>query len=107
MPSPWQRVLGDDAVALHPRLRAYVDRLGRAGAWRTALDASIENGALCLRTGRTSWRRVSLPFAPRVSPLERWDDAAGRQHVALTLDAPLMGRVYEYSGHFDDPVEDA
>jgi hypothetical protein len=31
----------------------------------------------------------------------------GRQHVALTLDAPLLGRIYEYSGAFAYRVEPA
>jgi len=55
---------------------------------------------------RTTWRGVPLPLAPRVTLVERWDEASGRQHVALTLDAPLLGRVYEYEGRFDYAVED-
>ncbi|HAM25570.1 MAG TPA: DUF4166 domain-containing protein, partial [Microbacteriaceae bacterium] len=35
-----------------------------------------------------------------MSLLERFDDASGRQHVSVTLDAPLIGRLYEYSGSF-------
>ena len=83
-----------------------VDRLGRSGAVRAELAARVERGALVLRSVRTTWRGVALPLAPRVTLVERWDDASGRQHVALTLDAPLLGRVYEYEGRFDYAVED-
>ncbi|GAA2084831.1 DUF4166 domain-containing protein [Pseudolysinimonas kribbensis] len=84
-----------------------VDRLGGSGSWRAVLTASIVDGALLLRSIRTSWRGIPVPFAPRVHLTERWDDAVERQHVALTLDAPLVGRLYEYAGHFDYVVEDA
>jgi len=36
---------------------------------------------------------------------EAFDPAAGRQRVSLTLDAPVVGRIYEYSGHFDYRIE--
>jgi len=56
---------------------------------------------------RTSWLGIPIPFAPRVTLVERWDDAVDRQHVSLALDAPLLGRIYEYAGHFDYALEDA
>lgn len=31
---------------------------------------------------------------------ERFDDALDRQRMSLTVDAPLLGRVYEYRGDF-------
>jgi hypothetical protein len=86
---------------------ALVDRLGRAGAWRATLVASAEAGALRLRSTRLRWRGIPIPFAPRVTLTERFDDEAGRQHVALALDAPLIGRIYEYEGRFDYALEDA
>ncbi len=38
---------------------------------------------------------------------ERFDDSVGRQHVQLTLEHRLFGRLYEYSGHFDYEIEAA
>jgi hypothetical protein len=32
--------------------------------------------------------------------VERFDDASESQHVHVTLEAPLIGRLYEYSGSF-------
>jgi hypothetical protein len=97
------RIMVDAVEARDGRI---VDRLGEAGALRAELAATVEDGALVLRSVRTSWRGIPIPLAPRVTLVERWDDAAGRQHVALTLDAPLLGRVYEYEGRFDYAVED-
>jgi hypothetical protein len=94
-----------DAVAVERG--ALVDRLGRAGAWRATLVASAEEGALRLRSTRVTWRGIPIPFAPRVTLTERFDDEAGRQHVALALDVPLLGRIYEYEGRFDYALEDA
>ena len=46
---------------------------------------------------------MALPraLAPRVALTERFDDDVDRQHVTVILSLPLVGRVYEYSGHFD------
>ena len=49
---------------------------------------------------------IPIPFAPTVTLLERYDEGAGRQHVDLTMDAPVLGRLYEYSGFFDYVIED-
>ena len=97
------RVMVDAVVARDGRI---VDRLGRGGTVRAELAAGVEDGALVLRSVRIAWRGIPIPFAPRVTLVERWDDASERQHVALTLDAPLIGRVYEYAGRFDYAVED-
>jgi len=87
-----------------------VDRLGDGGAGgrgmlRTGLRASVLDGALLLVSTEARWGRVRIPFAPRLRLIERFDDDAGRQHVSLTLHSPLLGRVYEYSGHFDYRIE--
>jgi len=52
--------------------------------------------------------RWSLPaaWAPRVVVHER-SLPDGRQHVALTLDLPVLGRIYEYAGAFAYRVEPA
>jgi len=82
-----------------------VDRLGDGGRLRTELLASVVDGALLLASTSARWGRVRILFAPRLRLIERFDDDAGRQHVSLTLDSPLLGRIYEYSGHFDYRVE--
>jgi hypothetical protein len=94
-----------DAVAVEDGV--LVDRLGTDGSLRAELAARVRDGALMLRSTRTSWHGIPIPFAPRVSLVERFDDRVGRQHVALTLDSPLLGRLYGYSGYFDYAVEDA
>ncbi|MFT4030172.1 MAG: DUF4166 domain-containing protein [Protaetiibacter sp.] len=74
------------------------------------LRVEPEAGGLRIASGRVGIRmlglRVSLPerWAPRVVVHER-TLPDGRQHVALTLALPLVGRVYEYAGAFDYRVE--
>lgn len=79
-----------------------VDRLGRRGTVHAHLEAWVDAGALELRS--TSTRVLGIPIPRAVAPTmrltERWDDGTARQYVALTLDAPLLGRLYEYSGSF-------
>jgi len=84
-----------------------VDRLGDGGRLRTALTASVLDGALLLVSRSARWGRLPIPFAPRLRLIERFDEAVGRQHVALTLESALVGRIYEYSGHFDYRIENA
>ena len=95
----------EDAIGVEDGV--LVDRLGRRGSLRAEFDAAAVDGALRLRSHRVGWRHLPLPFAPTVTLLERYDDAVGRQHVDLTMDAPLIGRLYEYSGFFDYVIEDA
>ena len=89
-----------DAVSLDPA--GLVDRLGRRATVLAHLSARVEAGALVLES--TSARAFGIPvpaaLAPRMRLTERWDETTDRQHVALTLDAPLIGRLYEYSGSF-------
>lgn len=84
-----------------------VDRLGDGGRLRTELTASVLDGALLLASRSARWGRLPIPFAPRLRLVERFDEAVGRQHVALTLESALVGRIYEYSGHFDYRIENA
>jgi hypothetical protein len=85
-----------DAVSASPT--GLVDHLGHRRRW------SMTSGTMRLRVGR---RSVAVPAAvsPRVSLREEFDEAVGRQRVSVTLDAPLVGRIYEYTGHFDYSVE--
>lgn len=84
-----------------------IDRLGDRGVLGARLTASVRDGALSLASTSARWGRFRIPFAPRVRLTERFDDAVGRQHVALTLESRVFGRIYEYSGHFDYRVEAA
>lgn len=83
-----------------------VDVLGHGGHVRATFEPAVVDGALVLRSIAVGLclgpmrLRIPRPVAPRVHLVERFDDASGRQHVHLTLDAPLIGRLYEYTGSF-------
>ncbi|MEL4318475.1 DUF4166 domain-containing protein [Leifsonia sp. YIM 134122] len=96
-----------DRVSMTPI--GLIDELGhgrRGGVVRAAFRAAVVDGALVLdstRVGvRLGWLRFELPrlLAPRVTLVERFDDASARQHVAVAIDLPVVGRLYEYSGSF-------
>lgn len=86
-----------------------VDDLGAARRYRARLAASVDDGAITLRSTRFSVRlcRAYLRIPGRVVVTERWDDAAERQHVSVVITAPVIGRIYEYSGFFDYRIEAA
>lgn len=94
-----------DAVALTRHGRV-VDELGEPGLVSACFDVDVADGALHLTSRAVGLRlgrlRVRLPraFAPVVRLTERFDDTLDRQRVDLTIDAPLLGRVYEYRGDF-------
>ncbi len=85
-----------------------VDRLGRRGSVRVSLVASVEGGALTLQSTAARVFGIPIPtaLAPRMRLTERWDDATERQHVSLTLDAPVLGRLYEYAGSFTYEIQE-
>lgn len=94
-----------DAITAEPS--GLVDHLGPSRLLGAELAATVRDGslrldshALTMRMGR---RRVPIPriVAPRVALIERFDDDVDRQHVSVILTMPLIGRIYEYSGHFD------
>ena len=84
-----------------------VDLLGDGGTLGARFTASVVDGELRLVSTSARWGRLPIPFAPRVQLTERFDDTVGRQHVALTLESRIFGRIYEYSGYFDYRVEAA
>lgn len=101
-----------DAVALTRHGRV-VDELGEPGMIAACFDIDVQGGALTLtsravgiRLGRT---RIRVPrlLSPIVRLTERFDDMTGRQHVDLTITAPVIGRIYEYSGDFSYRIEEA
>ena len=85
------------------------DRLGFRGSVVARLHARVVDGHLELRSTGASLFGIPLgPFAPVLTLIERTapSSALGRQHVSLTLDAPLIGRIYEYSGSFNYTVQE-
>jgi hypothetical protein len=91
----------DETVATVPGL--VVDRIGRPVRMEVALRPSVQDGGLRLDSTRVRLRLGALrlplgPLSPAVRLTERFD--RGRQHVALTVDLPVVGRIYEYAGTF-------
>jgi hypothetical protein len=82
-----------------------VDTLGSRGQYRAALTGSVHGGALTLRSTSMRSRQLGLRLPGSVEVTERWDDHSQRQHVAVVITAPLIGRVYEYSGFFTYDIE--
>jgi Domain of unknown function (DUF4166) len=85
-----------------------IDRLGRHGVVSARLEAEVVDGRLELRSTLAALRlgpiRLSLgPLSPRVTLVERAVD--GLQHVSLSLDAPWLGRLYEYKGSFTYEIQ--
>lgn len=85
------------------------DRLGHRGLVRARLAASVVDGSLTLASTRTWLAGIPLPrwIAPRVSLTERWDATANAQRVSFVLEAPLLGRLYEYAGSFTYRIVEA
>lgn len=86
------------------------DHLGHRRRWSARLRATVVDGALTMVSTSTSLRLgrlgVRLPrvVAPRVTLHESFDESVGRQRVSVVLDSPALGRLYEYTGHFDYEV---
>jgi hypothetical protein len=89
-----------------------VDRLGAPVRAEAVFTASVHDGGLRLRSTRVRimfgrfWLPIPRPVAPIVVLTERWDDAAERQAVSITVTVPLIGRVYRYAGTFRYAVTD-
>lgn len=104
---PW---VMHDAVTLtlHGRV---VDELGEPRLVSASFDVDVHDGALELASHAVGLRvagirlRIPRSFSPRVRLTERFDDARDRQVVSLSIDVPIIGRVYEYHGHFSYSIE--
>ena len=88
------------------------DVLGSPARICVRLRATVVEGELHLAS-TTIWLivggrrlRVPGPLAPRMTLVERVR-ADGRQHVAFTLDAPVIGTIYRYSGSFEFTIDKA
>ncbi|MBF4601108.1 DUF4166 domain-containing protein [Frigoribacterium sp. VKM Ac-1396] len=86
------------------------DHLGHRHRWSARLRATVVDGALTMVSTSTALRlgpvrlRVPRAVAPRVTLHESFDESVGRQRVSVVLDSPTLGRLYEYTGHFDYEV---
>jgi hypothetical protein len=83
-----------------------VDELGIRRRYRARLAGSVVDGAMHLRS--TSIHAGTVVRIPgRVEVVERWDEVAHLQHVAVQIVVPVIGRVYEYSGYFSYAIEES
>ncbi|MFB2556063.1 DUF4166 domain-containing protein [Herbiconiux liangxiaofengii] len=100
----------DAITAENPGPDGLVDHLGLDRRFRMRLSTRVVRGELHLTSTAFELRfgRHHLPvpaaLSPRVRVVERFDDAAnageGAQRVTATVEVPLIGRVYEYTGTF-------
>ena len=93
----------DETVATRPGV--VVDRIGVPPRLEVALRPSVQDGALRLDSiaVRLRFGPLVVPLgrlSPRVALTERFSPEEGRQHVALQVDVPVLGRIYEYAGSF-------
>jgi hypothetical protein len=102
-----------DAVCVLPRGRV-LDQIGEPVTLAVAFDVSVDGDALALRSTTVGVRlgriRITVPefLAPVVRLRESAEKQAGRQRVSLTVDLPILGRLYEYEGTFSYAIhEDA
>ena len=83
-----------------------VDYLGTHRRIEARLTARVSGGGMHVSSTAVALRiagraiRIPAAVAPRVVLVERFDDSTDLQHVEVTVDMPLLGRVYEYSGSF-------
>jgi hypothetical protein len=99
-----------DTVALGEN-RILRNEIGPHRTVVTTFDLDVHDGAVVLTIRRVGMRfgrlRIAAPrfLRPRIGLVERWDDGRQQHHVNMTIDAPLLGRVYEYTGYFDYVIE--
>ncbi|UPL13233.1 DUF4166 domain-containing protein [Microbacterium galbinum] len=99
-----------DTVALGEN-RVLRNEIGPHRTVVTTFDLDVHDGAVVLTIRRVGMRfgrlRIAAPrfLRPRIGLVERWDEDRQQHHVNMTIDAPLLGRVYEYTGYFDYVIE--
>jgi Domain of unknown function (DUF4166) len=89
--------------------RTLVDVLGRKRRFRARFQPNVCDAGLQLdstdvevRVGRHHLR-MPRAVAPSIRLTERaaaGESSARLQHIAITVDVPVLGRIYEYSGTF-------
>ena len=91
---------------------AVEDLIGAPPALSAVFEVEVERGALVLRSRSTTVRlsrlrlRIPRPVAPRIHLEERFVDELERQQVSLSVDLPVLGRIYEYRGTFVHHIEE-
>lgn len=91
---------------------AVEDLIGAPPALSAVFEVEVERGALVLRSRSTTVRlgrlRLRIPrlVAPRIHLEERFVDELERQQVSLSVDLPVLGRIYEYRGTFVHHIEE-
>lgn len=99
-----------DAVSLSESGQV-IDVLGQPALVEAAFDVAAVEGGLSLSSRAIAVRLgpVRLPVPKAVRPVialsERFDAEVARQYVRLTVDVPVLGRVYEYNGSFTYRIE--
>ncbi|MET4780243.1 DUF4166 domain-containing protein [Glaciihabitans sp. UYNi722] len=97
------RRMRDAITAEHGGL---VDHLGVVRRYVAGLDCAVVDGSLRLASTILAIRignghiRIPRFIAPKVTLLESFDDESDSQRVSVTVELPLVGRLYEYSGCF-------
>ncbi|WP_309068831.1 DUF4166 domain-containing protein [Microbacterium sp.] len=100
-----------DSVGInrHGRL---VDEVGAPAVVVASFDLDVRDGALLLTSRAVGIRvgrlRLRLPrvVAPVVRLREAFDERSGEQAVRVSIDAPVIGRIYEYRGRFRYRIEE-
>ncbi|WP_413332733.1 DUF4166 domain-containing protein [Brevibacterium sp. GP-SGM9] len=83
-----------------------VDVLGRPALVEASFDVAVTKDHLSLSSAEVILRlgRLRLPvpgpLRPGIRLSEHFDDGEERQRIELTVDMPVLGRVYEYRGWF-------
>jgi hypothetical protein len=101
------RTMTDRVVWTRRGLR---QRTGAGERLVSELFVELDEDGLLITSGRVgvdiAGLRFTLPpsWSPRITVRERALDD-GRQHVSLTIDLPIVGRLYEYAGAFSYHVE--
>lgn len=100
--STW--IMADAVAAVGNRV---VDQLGTPRTAAASFDLAVRDGALTMQSRAVGLQlgrvRVRVPrvIAPRIRLTERVDEfAPGGQRVELTIDVPVVGRIYAYTGTF-------
>ena len=89
-----------------------LDFLGAPALLAARFSVTVRAGALQMTSThvglRVAGRTWTLPMAltPTVTLAESYDDQTGRQRVAVTITAPIIGRIYEYAGTLTYQIEE-
>ena len=100
-----------DAVSLSESGHV-VDALGRPAVVEAAFAVAADDGGLSLRSRGVTVQvgPVRLPVPKAIRPVialsERYVAEVALQYVRLTVDVPVLGRVYEYNGSFTYRIEE-